>query len=341
MLKPSEVSQWFPRHRQLHYIEKLIGRLGLTRCRAEYFVRLCGYLYLKEQLIQEREIQVPLVQLKTPSKWVPCSCREAKEVFYLNIDKGSERSAGQMIDKLKQLRLVEKRPTGDTFDLYIPLLPEFIESLDLEDDRSLFIDEFNCRRDPVIIANLITSNYDWMETKAELLTLRIKNLLIDWSTQYSKGMRVLRREDNKNPVGFYILFPVKDTSEKRFFEPASRGLHISAISDEDPFNIAIPGEDLCRSIFARSWVIDESYRDEGQPQLLKDVQLTIQAMIKDFPNLCDLYTLIIHPNYESLARYLGFQKITGDTQSSVYWVYLPIDSFLEKDIPDQLPWYVN
>jgi hypothetical protein len=55
-------------------------------------------------------------------------------------------------------------------------------------------------------------------------------------------------------------------------------------------------------------------------------------MLEDFPNLCDLYTLIIHPSYEDLASTLGFQKTGSNTQLSVYWMYLALDRFLDLDI---------
>jgi hypothetical protein len=59
-------------------------------------------------------------------------------------------------------------------------------------------------------------------------------------------------------------------------------------------------------------------------------------MQKDFPNLCDLHTLIIHPNYEKIAQALGFQKTSSDSQLSVYWMYLALDRFLALDIKSAL-----
>ncbi|WP_051358141.1 hypothetical protein [Rubidibacter lacunae] len=51
----------------------------------------------------------------------------------------------------------------------------------------------------------------------------------------------------------------------------------------------------------------------------------------DFPNLCDLHTLIIHPSYERLARSLGFQKTSYDPKVSVYRMYLALDRSLALD----------
>ncbi len=41
-----------------------------------------------------------------------------------------------------------------------------------------------------------------------------------------------------------------------------------------------------------------------------------------------MYTLIIHPNYEELARNLGFQKTGTDPKMSIYWMYQSVDRFL-------------
>jgi hypothetical protein len=58
-------------------------------------------------------------------------------------------------------------------------------------------------------------------------------------------------------------------------------------------------------------------------------------MQADFPNLCDLYLMIIHPVYsdESLALTLGFERIGGDVMSPTYWMYKPVNQFLALDIP--------
>ena len=59
-------------------------------------------------------------------------------------------------------------------------------------------------------------------------------------------------------------------------------------------------------------------------------------MQKDSPNLCDLYTLIIHPSYEKMSYAVGFQKTSSDSQLSVYWMYLALDRFLALDIKEAL-----
>ncbi|MFN5926447.1 MAG: hypothetical protein ACK466_22285, partial [Pseudanabaena sp.] len=98
----------------------------------------------------------------------------------------------------------------------------------------------------------------------------------------------------------------------KFFEPPSRGLHLSQVADVDPFQMALAGDVNCRSLFVRSWVIDSDYRQAAQMELLLDAQQTMKKMQQDFPNLWDMYTLIIHPSYAELCLALGFQKTNAD-----------------------------
>jgi hypothetical protein len=55
-------------------------------------------------------------------------------------------------------------------------------------------------------------------------------------------------------------------------------------------------------------------------RFLKDTQETLRQMQVDFPNLCDLYVMILHPvyRYESLALALGFERIGSDSLSPSY-----------------------
>jgi hypothetical protein len=60
----------------------LIGRVGLTRRRAECFVRLWTYLLLKQQQELGDVLRQPLTQLQVPKGFVACTHREAAELFY-------------------------------------------------------------------------------------------------------------------------------------------------------------------------------------------------------------------------------------------------------------------
>jgi hypothetical protein len=237
-----------------------------------------------------------------------------------------------MLNKLVDLGLIQKQFDGNCTQIKIQPPPDLLES-DAQDSNICFaIDAFDPRSDAIPIANLLASNYNWLNRNNDAVTYRIANILRDWASQYAAGLRVLRRSDNQNPVGFYAFYPTKRESEIKFFEPPSRGLHLSQVSDIDPFQMALAGDEACQSIFVRSWVIDSEYRQASQPSLLLDSQQTLQRMQQDFPNLWDMYTLIIHPNYAALAGALGFQKTSSDPKMPLYWMYQAVDRFLKLDM---------
>ena len=232
-----------------------MGRVGLTRRRAECFIKLWAYLWLKQQ--QELNIPcAPVETLELPQGWVSCTCREAADLFYANSERGSDRSAGMMLDKLAALGLIKKTFDGNTLAIAIQPLPELQQTTAPPTLPPIQPDAFDPRCDAIPIANLLATNYNWMNRNANAVPYRIAELLRGWADQYAKGMRVLRRRDNSTPVGFYLFYPTKRTSEVNFFGPASQGLHLSSTSDIDPFEMALPGDLECRSIFVRSWMID-------------------------------------------------------------------------------------
>jgi hypothetical protein len=78
------------------------------------------------------------------------------------------------------------------------------------------------------------------------------------------------------------------------------------MGEADPLIMAPVGDADCLSVFIRSWMIDAYYLAQYRLIFLQDAQNTLRQTYEDFPNLCDLYTLIIHPDYEKLASALGF-----------------------------------
>jgi hypothetical protein len=150
-------------------------------------------------------------------------------------------------------------------------------------------------------------------------------------------MRVLRRADNLNPVGISIFYPVSSESEDSFFLPPSRNFFLTVDTDVDPFQMAAPGDVNCTSVFIRAWIIDTPYM-QGQHiySFLKDAQDTLARMQTDFPNLCDLYSLVVSPSCEELRQALGFQKTHQESQRSYYRAYLALDHFLALDIKQAL-----
>ena len=339
--KPEQLNQFFPPESQLIYVERLRRRNQMTSHRAKCFIRLWAYLWLKEQHRLGRQIKKPIDKLNVPRGAVPCSCREAATLFYFDGDerKEPESSARMMLNLLSKLRLIKKERDGHTLSFMIVPIPEIS---DLDGKKPIVgIDQFDVLCDVIPVANLLAVNYKQMfpstGEQASRIAHRISELLRKWSEQYSKGMRVLRRSDNDNIVGFYFFYPVKSESEEKFVDMPHKGLHLSIISkDVDPFKLAVPGEE-CQSIFIRSWIIAPRFRDEMQSLFLKDAQKTLRKMRKDFPKLHNLYTLIIHPSYEPLLHYLGFQKMINDSSESIYWTYLALDRFLKKKIHEKLP----
>ncbi len=324
--------QWLLPAIQQHYVAFLMKRIGMTRRRAECFVRLWLYVFLKDCQTRQALPKPPLSALGFPKGWVECSCREAAEVFYGDRDRGSDRSAGMMLDKLVALGLIRKQFDGNCTQIEIPPLPDLLEQEHPDTAVVLRPDTFDPRCDAVPIANLLASNYNWLSRQTETVPYRIANILRQWASHYATGMRVLRRNDNQNPVGFYALYPTQRESEVKFFGPPSRGLHLSQVAEVDPFVMALPGDEQCRAVFVRSWMIDSPYLEQAQVDFLKDAQQTIRVMQQDFPNLCDMYTLIIHPSYAELGRVLGFQKTNSDSKLPIYWMYQAVDRFLSLDV---------
>jgi hypothetical protein len=328
---PETFHQWLRQAQHQQYLDALMRQVGVTRQRAECFIRLWLYLVVKDSQTRQIELKLPLSELPFPQGWVECSCREAAELFYSDRERGSDRSAGMMLDKLMALGLIRKKFDGNCTQIEIQVLPEFLKQNAPTPIAAVAADAFDLRSDAVPIANLLANNYHWLNRNADAAPYRIANILRDWAEQYATGMRVLRRCDNQNPVGFYALYPVARESEVKFFHPPSQGLHFSRVTDVDPFVIAQPGDETCRAVFVRSWMIDRHYQ-HAQASFLKDAQQTLVRMQQDFPNLWDMYTLIIHPSYEELGRALGFQKNSPDPKLPLYWMYQAVDRFLALDM---------
>ncbi|NJO43657.1 MAG: hypothetical protein HC769_04275 [Cyanobacteria bacterium CRU_2_1] len=329
-MEPALIDRWFPTEQQRHYVEQLRGRSGLTRRRAECFVKLWAYLMIKQQGKVPDALITELVPLEGE---IPCTHREAAELFYSGTERGSDRAAGMMIDQLVQVGLVEKAFDGNTISLTIRLLPELVAPTAPESVVLLPPDFFNPRTDAVPVATFLAQEYTWINSSITALAHKMTRILRQWAQQYSTGMRVLRRSDNLQPVGIYIFFPTAMQSEENFFRFPSLSLHLSTITVTDPMEMAKPGDPDCTAIFVRSWsIVPPHMQQAALSQFLRDSQQTLIQMREDFPNLCDIYALNIHPRAELLAQALGFQKTIQDPQSYLCWMYMALDRFLELDI---------
>ncbi|MEL6554993.1 MAG: hypothetical protein AAFQ63_16235 [Cyanobacteria bacterium J06621_11] len=353
-----QLNRYFPREKQVPIIEKITQRVGLTRTRAEYFVRLWIYLVIKDnnqtESNQETSIQAnryraeqescqsPLSHLTALTESISCSHSEAAWLFYGDKDQGSDRAAGMMLDKLAALGLIHKYFDGNTTRIQIHLdsmtllaTTNTANTASQSPSNNLIADDFNPRCDAVPVANLLAINYSWMNRSLEVVPHRITRLLRQWASQYSTGMRVLRHAETLNPVGFYLLYPTTAESEVTFSSSPTKGLHLASMNDTDPFGLAMPGDETCNAVFVRSWMIDPVYLEQYRVFFLQDAQDTLQKMQKDFPNLCDLYTLIIHPSYEAMAKKMAFQEIGTQTHrdTQLYWMYQALDRYLALDLP--------
>jgi len=331
----AKLDAWYSPSQRRTAVSLLMKRVGVTRTRAECFIRLWIYLLVKQLQESEPRLQTPLAKLELPATEVQCTHREAAELFYCDSDRGSYRAAGMMLDKLAALGLIAKHFDGNATAIEIKPVSEILDAAPPENPVKLKLDDFNPRCDTIPVANLLATNYK-MNRNANVVAYKIAKILRLLASQYSKGMRVLRRCDNLNPVGFYLLYPTASESEVNFFNPPCKSLHLSSLSDTDPFNMALPGDKNCQSVFVRSWMIAPQYLSEYRIAFLEDTQKVLVEMQKDFPNLCDLHTLIIHPEYEKQAQALGFHKTSSDSQLSVYWIYLALDRFLALDIKETL-----
>lgn len=330
-LEPGSIDHLFPPKQQSSYVAVLQGRGGLTRRRAEYFVKLWAYLLLKQSNIQQQALQ-PLTQLTPTEELVSCTHREAAELFYGQKDRGSDRAAGMMIDQLVALGLLEKRFDGQTLCLRVRPLPELAIAPKAEAPIELHGDSFNPRTDAIPVAGLIRQTYAMTADDSTISVQRIARILRQWATEYPLGLRVLRRSDNHNPVGITILYPTASASENVFSRPPAKSFYLTSNVDIDPVKMSPPGDPDCVSVYIRAWILDMAFLKRPYIcQFLQDTQDTLEKMQADFPNLCDLYSPVIHPLYEELRMVLGFQK-TCEDHRPFYWVYLSLDRFSALDL---------
>jgi hypothetical protein len=336
-MNADNLNEWFPLSEQYKYVSQLQGRVGLTRRRAEYFVKLWAYLLIKQEHELGRRPKLPLTQLDLPSGFVPCTHREAQEIFYGNSDRGSDRAAGMMIDKLVGLGLIEKKFDGNNVCIRVKyLLPNRDNFVDVN-AVDLFPDAFNPRVDAIPVAIFLARYYNWIDSKNVVVPQRIARILRNWATLYPTSMRVLRRRDTQNAVGFYILYPVAKESEENFFISPRKSLYLAIDMDVDPLQMAAPPDASCTAIHVRAWQIDLPYKCKANVNMfLTDAQNTFRKMQADYPNLCDIYTIPLHPSDQQLIHALGFQSISHDSQSSLGWAYIALDKYLALNIEQAL-----
>ncbi|MFB2896293.1 hypothetical protein ACE1CI_25565 [Aerosakkonemataceae cyanobacterium BLCC-F50] len=333
-MNPEYLEKWFPIEQQRSYVSMLVKRGGgLTKRRAEYFVRLWAYLLVKQLQESDGRLVQPLTKLELPQGWVACTHKEAAELFYGEKDRGGDRAAGMMLNQLAALGLIEKHFDGNTTCIQIVLggcdypPPEPVKPVEL------IIDDFNPRTDAVPVANLIDRHYVQTAKDATATPHQITRTLRDWAKQYSTGMRVLRRSDNLHPVGISIIYPTVKESEANFFLPPGKTRFLTSDMQNEPFKMAVKGDEDCSSAFLRACLIDNPYMEyETLCDFVEDLQKTLVKVQVDFPNLCDLHSVAINPFAGEISRVLGFQRTYQDTQRPIYRIYIPVDRFLALNV---------
>jgi hypothetical protein len=329
---PINVNEWFPLPRQQAYVDAIAGQFGLTRRQATCFVRLWGYATL-----QTSPKLAPLKTLQRSVGTVVCSHREAADLFYCDQRRGSERSAGMMINQLVARNLVRRDPfDGGPTRLSLNVPESFVPQTAMA-QTAVYTESFNGRRDAVRVANLLEASYDWINQRAAATSFNITKGLRHWAREYPAGLRVLKTLATDEVIGFAAFHPTAPESEENFHLPPSYSLHLSTFEGHDPVKIASQGDEECYTVFVRSWQIHPLFWNYGTVcQFLQDGQTTLQTMHTDFPNLCDIYTISIHPDLERLALALGFKPMRADPNSALRWLHLCLDTFLELDIDEAL-----
>lgn len=327
-----DINLWFPPVHQDRYIQHLVGQSGLTRRQATCFVRLWGYAHLQQGQAP------PITGLSGHVGTFDCSHSQAADLFYSDHHRGSERSAGMMIDQLVTKHLVRREPfDGGPTRLRLQIPDSFLPKESSAQGTQLYADAFNVRTDASLVAAFLEESYSWVSQRSEVTSFKITKVLRQWATQYPHGLRVLRKVADDEPVGFAAFFPTHPDSEEKFHRPPSVSLHLSTLDDQDPIQVAAPGDERCYAVFVRGWQIHLHYWNYATAcQLLQDSQATLTQMQEGYPNLCDIYTITIHPRLEALALALGFRAMKADPHSSLRWYYTPLDHFLRLDVDEAL-----
>ncbi|MEM6838637.1 MAG: hypothetical protein AAF609_17500 [Cyanobacteria bacterium P01_C01_bin.120] len=335
--RPHQVHEWFPLTQQEFYINAITGQFGLTRRQATCFVRLWGYASTQSSIRQ-----VPIRELQRLVDTFICSHREAADLFYCDQMRGSERSAGMMINQLVAKHLVRREPfDGGPTRLGLQVPESFLPEISPSSGIQLYPDAFDVRKDASRVAVFLEDVYSWVSQRSETTSFKIIQVLRRWATNYPAGLRVMRTEVDGEPVGFAAFYPTHPDSEEQFHLPPSSSLHLSTLEGDDPIQIASPGDEMCYAVFVRSWQIKPPYWNYATVcQFLQDAQATLTRMQQEeFPNLCDIYAISIHPSLEALAFALGFKPMKSDLGSSLRWIHMPLDQFIHLDIDEILVEY--
>ena len=86
----AKLDAWYSQSQRRAAVSLLMKRVGVTRTRAECFVRLWIYLSVKQLQESQPHLKPPLAKLELLPTEVQCTHREAAELFYSDSDRGSD-----------------------------------------------------------------------------------------------------------------------------------------------------------------------------------------------------------------------------------------------------------
>ena len=335
-MNPASIDQWFPTEQQRKYISLLREQTHLTRRRAECFVKLWAYLLVKQYNELGKNLELPLTQLLSPQGFIPCTHKEAHELFYSEQERGSERAAGMMMDKLAAIGLIEKEFDGNTICVrVISPLTNSSDTTQAINSSEVFVDAFEPRIDTIPVSSYLRHYFNCANNTAA--SHKVARILRNWGKQSLLPMRVLRRYDNNYPVGFYVLYPVAKESEENYFTSPRHSLYFSINSEPDPIKMAIPGDTNCTCLYIRGCYVESDYINfTNICKLLEDGKQNLARMRPYFPQLCDIYTIPLLPICEQITTALGFRKIERDSHSSIPLMYITVDDYLKMDLRQAL-----
>lgn len=336
-IQPEAVQIWFPPALQARYVNHILMQsesqaarcVKLTYTQATHLVRLWGYAYVKHYGISHTPIKALTCRVDS----FFCSHSEAANLLYADREiEGTARSAGLMLKTIESMSLIQCKSTKGSptkIRLNIPLAFELPEK---SQESKIFPDKFNPRRDAPTVANFLKVLFHYDAGTSQSLGRDITKVLREWSQRYPDGLRVLRQEKTRKPVAAVTVFPIHSNSESKFDLPPSESLYLHKIRKKakDPIQFAEPGDPNCYIAYIRCWHIKPGlWNHETVLQFIEETKTMLRQMHQKYPELSDIYSIILHPNHEDFVSRLGFDITRSDPNISQRWAYIALDDFLE------------
>lgn len=336
-IQPEAIQIWFPLALQDRYVNHILmqsesqasGCVKLTYIQAGHLVRLWGYAYVKHY----GDTHTPIKALTCRLNSFFCSHSEAAKFLYADREAGgTARSAGLMLKEMESMSLIQCKSTKGSptkISLNIPLTFELPEE---PQGNKVFPDKFDPRRDAPTVANLLKVLFHYEANHSQSLGRDITKVLREWSKRYPDGLRVLRQEKTRKPIAVVTIFPIHPDSESNFDLPPSESLYLHKIriKAKDPIQFSEPGDPNCFIAYVRCWHIKPGFwNHETVIQFIDETKDMLRKMHQVYPELSDVYSIILHPHHEDFVIRLGFDITRSDPKISQRWAYIALDAFLE------------